>query len=142
MTLVVIYDACVLYPAALRDLLMRVAQAGLVRARWTDAILDECFENIVAARPELSPEALARTRELMIEAVRDCLVTRSNAQSPQRTRAKPFASAYYAPRGFAVLMWSKSAACSPQVAEDTSILQLSRPATVTRTAGSFPVLTR
>lgn len=33
-----IYDANVLYPAPLRDLFVRLAQAGLVRARWTDAI--------------------------------------------------------------------------------------------------------
>jgi hypothetical protein len=39
----VIYDANVLYPSMLRDLLIRVAQAGLVRARWTEAILDETF---------------------------------------------------------------------------------------------------
>jgi len=43
MAFVVIYDARVLYPAPLRDLLLRLAAKGLVRARWTDAILDECF---------------------------------------------------------------------------------------------------
>jgi hypothetical protein len=75
MAFVVVYDACVLYPAPLRDLLMRVAHAGLVRARWTDKILDECFRNIAENRPELRPEALARTRQLMIAAVADCMVT-------------------------------------------------------------------
>ena len=75
MAFIVIYDACVLYPAPLRDLLMRVAHAGLVRARWTDAILDECFRNVAEARPGIKPEALARTRKLMIAAVADCLVT-------------------------------------------------------------------
>lgn len=54
--------------------MIRVAHAGLVRARWTDAILDECFRNIAAARTDLSPEALARTRKLMNAAVADCLV--------------------------------------------------------------------
>jgi predicted nucleic acid-binding protein len=72
---VVIYDACVLYPAPLRDLLLRVALAGVVRARWSDEILDECFRNIVSNRPDLPAAALARTRELMCEAVPDCLVT-------------------------------------------------------------------
>lgn len=33
-----LYDACVLYPAPLRDLLMGLAGTGLFRARWTDAI--------------------------------------------------------------------------------------------------------
>ena len=36
-----IYDANTLYPAPLRDLFIRLAQAGLVRARWTETIHDE-----------------------------------------------------------------------------------------------------
>jgi predicted nucleic acid-binding protein len=71
---VVLYDACVLYPAPLRDLLVRLANTGIVRARWTDLILDECFRNILENRPDLKPESLARTRELMTQAVPDCLV--------------------------------------------------------------------
>lgn len=75
MAFVVVYDACVLYPAPLRDLLMRVALTDLVRARWSEQILDECFRSIAAQRPDLKPEALARTRELMRAAVPDCIVT-------------------------------------------------------------------
>lgn len=75
MAFIVVYDACVLHPAPLRDLLIRIAQAGIVRARWSDRILDECFESIVARRPTVDTEALRRTRELMTEAVRDCMVT-------------------------------------------------------------------
>lgn len=74
MALTVVYDACVLYPAPLRDLLMRVAHAGLVRARWTETILDECFHSILGARPDLDPTLLARTRRLMNAAVADCLI--------------------------------------------------------------------
>jgi hypothetical protein len=74
MAFVVVYDACVLFPAPLRDLLLRLAHAGLVRARWTDTILDECFGSIRTARPDLDDAALARTRRLMNEAVPDCLV--------------------------------------------------------------------
>jgi len=72
---VVLYDANVLYPSTLRDLLIRIAQAGLVQAKWTDQILDEVFGNLVANRPDLDPQKLTRTRELMNKAVRDCLVT-------------------------------------------------------------------
>lgn len=75
MAFVVLYDACVLYPAPLRDLLVRIANTGVVRARWSDAILDECFRNILEQRPDLKPRALNRTRELMTKAVPDCLVT-------------------------------------------------------------------
>ncbi|WP_415948254.1 PIN domain-containing protein [Streptomyces sp. KLOTTS4A1] len=74
MAFIVVYDACVLYPSTLRDLLIRTAQAGLVQAKWTDRILDEVFANLQANRPELDPAKLARTRELMVRAVRNCLV--------------------------------------------------------------------
>jgi predicted nucleic acid-binding protein len=73
--LVVVYDACVLYPAGVRDLLLRLAHAALVRARWTDEILDEVFRNLLADRTDLSPEKLARTRHLMRTRIPDCLVT-------------------------------------------------------------------
>ncbi|MBE7482178.1 MAG: PIN domain-containing protein [Polyangiaceae bacterium] len=75
MAFVVIYDACALYPAPLRDLLIRIGMVGLVRVRWTEAILDECFRSIQEQRPDLKPEALVRTRELMREAIADCTVT-------------------------------------------------------------------
>lgn len=39
MRFIVVYDANVLYPNSLRDLLIRVAQAGLVQAKWTDRTL-------------------------------------------------------------------------------------------------------
>ncbi len=74
MAFVVVYDACVLYPAPLRDFLMRLARTGLVRAKWSEAILDECFRSILASRPDLSAASLARTRDLMNRAVADCLV--------------------------------------------------------------------
>ncbi|MCX9190417.1 PIN domain-containing protein [Carbonactinospora thermoautotrophica] len=72
---VVLYDASVLYPSTLRDLLIRIAQSGLVQAKWTDSILDEVFDNLRQNRPDLDPALLVRTRELMVRAVRDCLVT-------------------------------------------------------------------
>ena len=74
MAFIVVYDACVLHQAPLRDLLIRVAQAGIVRDRWTDAILDECFASILERLPNVDRARLARTRALMTEAVRDCMV--------------------------------------------------------------------
>ena len=56
MSFVVVYDANVLYPSTLRDLLIRLAQAGLVQAKWTDRILDEVFDNLTANRP-IGPRA-------------------------------------------------------------------------------------
>lgn len=74
MAFTVVYDACVLYPAPLRDLLLRLAHTGIVRARWSEEILDETFRNIAAARPDLEPARLDRTRTLMCRAIDDCLV--------------------------------------------------------------------
>lgn len=74
MAFVVIYDACVLYPNTLRDLLVRVSLNGFVRARWTDMILDEVDRNI-AQDYGISPAKLQRRRALMNGATRDCLVT-------------------------------------------------------------------
>jgi len=71
----VLFDACVLYPAPLRDLLMHLALTDLFRARWTEAIHDEWIRNLLANRPDLKIEQLRRTRELMNANVRDCVVT-------------------------------------------------------------------
>ncbi len=72
--LTVIYDACVLYPAPLRDLLVRLARTYLFRARWTEAIHNEWLRNLLENRLDLSTTQLERTRQLMNAAVRDCLV--------------------------------------------------------------------
>ncbi len=70
-----LYDACVLYPAPLRDLLMHLAMTDLFRARWTDQIHDEWIRSVLANRPDLRAEQLARTRKLMNAHVLDSLVT-------------------------------------------------------------------
>lgn len=75
MTFTVLYDANVLYPNILRDVLIRLAQTGLVHARWTDRILDETFENLAENRPDIPAATLTKLRELMNRAVPDGLVT-------------------------------------------------------------------
>jgi len=70
-----LYDACTLYPAPLRDLLMHLALTDLFRARWTDRIHDEWIRSLLEDRPDLKREQLERTRFLMNAHVRDCLVT-------------------------------------------------------------------
>jgi hypothetical protein len=59
---IAIYDANVLYPAPLRDLFIRLAQAGLVRARWMEAIHDEWVRNVLNDNQALSPDRFSRTR--------------------------------------------------------------------------------
>jgi predicted nucleic acid-binding protein len=73
--LTVLYDACVLYPAPLRDLLMHLALTGLFRAKWTDEIHEEWIRNVLRDRPDLRREQLERTRDLMNAHVQDALVT-------------------------------------------------------------------
>lgn len=71
---VAVFDACVLYPAQLRDLLMRVALSDLFKARWTEHIHDEWMRNLAAKRPDIPPERLAHIRTQMDRAVPDCLI--------------------------------------------------------------------
>lgn len=71
----VIYDANVLYPNTLRDVLIRVSRSGLVHARWTDQILDEMSGALRSTRSDIGEQKLLRLRRLMNAAVRDCLVT-------------------------------------------------------------------
>jgi hypothetical protein len=71
----VVYDACVLYPASLRDLLIRLGQTGLFRARWSQRIVDEALRSLAADRPDLDPARLGRTGDLINASIRDCLVT-------------------------------------------------------------------
>lgn len=70
-----LYDACVLYPAPLRDLLMRLAMTGLFRARWTDRIHEEWMRSVLSNRPDLTRQQLERTRDLMNASTLDCLVS-------------------------------------------------------------------
>ncbi len=71
----VVYDANVLYPAPIRDLLMELAKTGLFRAKWTDKITDEWVRNLLINRKDIEKEALEITTTLMTDAVPDCLVT-------------------------------------------------------------------
>ncbi len=71
---IVLFDACVLYPAPVRDLLLELAAAGLFRAKWTERIHDEWTQNLLRKRPDLTSEKLERTRRLINESVDDCLI--------------------------------------------------------------------
>jgi hypothetical protein len=73
--LTALYDACVLYSASLRDLLMWLALTDLFRARWTDAIHEEWMRTLLRGRPDLKRTQLERTRDMMNANVRGCLVT-------------------------------------------------------------------
>ena len=80
---VVVLDANVLYPFRVRDVLLRFAEAGLFRARWSPEILDEWTRNLIAEEPHLQasirsqqdamapafPEAMVEGHEGLIQAL-------------------------------------------------------------------------
>lgn len=71
----VVLDACVLYPARLRDLLMHLGLAGLYQPKWSALIHEEWWRNLLLQRSDINPEALARTTDLMNLALPDANVT-------------------------------------------------------------------
>ena len=73
MAFVVVYDACALYGNTARNLLIRVAQARLVQAKWTDQILDE-LDRALADKRGIPEDKRRRLRRLMNAAIADCRV--------------------------------------------------------------------
>lgn len=73
MAFVVVYDACALYGNTVRNLLIRLAQARLVQAKWTNRILDE-LDQALADKLRIPEEKRQRLRRLMNAAIADCLV--------------------------------------------------------------------
>ncbi len=88
-SLIALFDACVLYPAPLRDLLMNLALTDLFRARWTEDIHEEWIRNLLQNRPDLKRRKLEQTRDLMNRNVRDCLVTGYRSLIPTLTLPDP-----------------------------------------------------
>lgn len=72
---IVVYDACVLYPAPVRDLLVQLAGTGLFRAKWTEQIHQEWIESLLRNRPDLKREQLERTKNLINQTALDCVVS-------------------------------------------------------------------
>lgn len=68
-------DANVLYPAGVRDILLRLADRGLFRPLWTAQIHDEWIRNLLSDRPELTADKLQRTRSTMDEHFPEALVS-------------------------------------------------------------------
>lgn len=63
--LVAVLDACVLYPAPIRDLLLHLASAGLYTPKWTALIHQEWIRSLLLNRPDLTPAQLQRTKDAM-----------------------------------------------------------------------------
>lgn len=64
-------DACVLYPANVRDVLISFHVADLYAARWTVAVEEEWISSLLGNRPDIPRERLLKTRDMMRSAVPD-----------------------------------------------------------------------
>jgi predicted nucleic acid-binding protein len=72
---VALLDANVLYPAYLRDLLLRLAQAGVYQPRWSAEITGEVARNLKRGRDTVAQEKIERVISLMKEHFEDAEVT-------------------------------------------------------------------
>lgn len=72
---VVVLDACVLYPAAQRDLFMWLAAEGVIRAHWTNEIHNEWMRN-VERDYGVARNVLERIAKLMNRAAGDAVIRR------------------------------------------------------------------
>jgi predicted nucleic acid-binding protein len=61
----IVLDACVLYPAPIRDVLLSLAAEGLFVVKWSDIIQNEWLRNLLANRPDLKKEQLFQTIKAM-----------------------------------------------------------------------------
>lgn len=73
MKYIVLYDACVLYPSAVRDLLMELAMPGrdMFQAKWSEKIELEWINNLIKNRPDLDIKKLEQTAQLMRKVIPD-----------------------------------------------------------------------
>ena len=68
-------DANVLYPAGLRDFLLRLAGQYLDAPRWSVDIHAEWIRSVLADRPDLTVDMLERTSTVMDRHFPDAVVT-------------------------------------------------------------------
>src|SRR5271156_4850081 len=68
-------DASVLYPALLRNILLRLAIDDLYRAFWSQRVQEEWMQALFRDRPDLSRASIKRTRLLMEDSIADAMVS-------------------------------------------------------------------
>ena len=78
--LTALLDANVLYPAGLRDFLLRLADQYLYMPLWSADIHAEWIRSVLADRPDLTTAVLERTRAVMDRHFPDVVVTGYSAR--------------------------------------------------------------
>jgi hypothetical protein len=82
-------DASVLYPASLRDLLMRLTLAESFQALWSRHVHEEWIRAVLRDRPDLSPDRLQSARAAMDLHAAESLVTGYGSLIPSLTLPDP-----------------------------------------------------
>ena len=79
--LTALLDANVLYPAGLRDFLLRLADQYLYVPLWSAEIHAEWIGSVLSDRPDLTADVLERTRAVMDQHFPDAVVTGYSARA-------------------------------------------------------------
>jgi predicted nucleic acid-binding protein len=82
---VALLDANVLYPAYLRDALLRLAEAEVYQVRWSRQILEEMACNVLENNPDLPEENMERLVRTMEGAFPEAMVTGHEPLIPSMT---------------------------------------------------------
>jgi len=62
---IAVLDACVLYSAFMRDILLNLAEQGIYEPKWSEIITDEWLRNLLKNRSDLKETNLGRTIRFM-----------------------------------------------------------------------------
>lgn len=107
---VAVYDACVLYPFHLRNVLIQCAVDGLVDARWTDDIHAEWIRNLAINSPSTPISRFETTRDRMKAVLPEADVTNYQALIPTLSLPDPddrhVLAAAIAGRASAIVTWN------------------------------------
>lgn len=69
-TFVVVYDACVLHSAVMRDFLLRLAGTELFQAKWSERIINEVIGSIITRQEEKGRPITVEQAEHLAERMR------------------------------------------------------------------------
>jgi len=107
---VAVFDACILYPFHLRNVVVQAAVDRVVEARWTDAIHEEWVRSLAADAPAIPIERLQVTRRLMNDAIPTAMVNGYEKHIPMVTLPDPddrhVVAAAIAAKASLILTWN------------------------------------
>ncbi len=78
--LIVLLDACVLYPVTIANILLELAWRDTYSAKWTKEIDREWSQSLIRDRPEINPQKLQYRLKKMHQAIPDWEIKKSSYQ--------------------------------------------------------------